>query len=44
VLRKTVDGISASYQLDVSELSSGLYFAVEESSSGMRYTSRFMKE
>jgi hypothetical protein len=44
VLRKDVEGISSAYQLDVSTLSPGLYFAVEESTSGMRYSSRFLKE
>ncbi len=41
---ESLDAISSTYQLDISELSPGIYFATEESSEGKVFSSRFLKQ
>jgi hypothetical protein len=44
VKKESLDAISSAYQLDISDLAPGLYFASEESSNGQRFNSKFLKE
>lgn len=44
VMKQSLDAISSTYQLDISDLTPGLYFASEVSSDGQRFNARFLKQ